>query len=63
MIHYVIIKILIKMFKNFFNLLEKIKLGLLCLIFNISQLGLSESINNVKGGNSRIIEVLDRNID
>lgn len=26
-------------------------------------MGLSESINNVKGGNSRIIEVLDRNID
>lgn len=51
------------MFKKFFSFLEKIKLVLLCLIFNISQLGLSEGINNVKGGNYRIIEVLDRNID
>jgi len=51
------------MFKKIFSFLEKIKLVLLCLIFNISQLGLSEGINNVKGGNYRIIEVLDRNID
>jgi hypothetical protein len=51
------------MFKIFFYLLEKIKLGLLCLIFNISQLGLSEGINNVKGNNYKIIEILDRNID
>lgn len=51
------------MFKTFFSLLEKFKLVLLCLIFNISQLGFSEGINNVKGGNYKIVEVLDRNID
>jgi len=51
------------MFKTFFSLLEKFKLVLLCLIFNISQLGFSEGINNVKGGNYKIVEILDRNID
>ena len=46
------------MFKYILNLLEKFKLGFLCLIINISQLGLSHGINQ-----NNIVDVIDRNID
>ena len=48
------------MFNNLINFLQKLKLGILSLIFSISQLGLSLENNKDK---DIIVVVHDRNID